>query len=82
MSLLEENKSIARRWFKLVSESNIEKICEMTAPTWRMYGGPPELHPGPDGVRELFKTIGPINQTWTIEDLIKVFIPSRLSRFS
>ena len=32
--------------------------------------GPPNLSSGPDGVRELFEIIGPIAQTWTIEDII------------
>jgi SnoaL-like polyketide cyclase len=31
---------------------------------------PVELSPGPEGVRELFRTMGPIDQTWTIEDVI------------
>ena len=42
----------------------------MTAPTWTMHGGPPGLPPGPDGVRKLFQTFGPIDQEWTIEDVI------------
>ncbi|MBD2539726.1 nuclear transport factor 2 family protein [Coleofasciculus sp. FACHB-SPT36] len=70
MSSIEGNKIIARRWFELINEHKIEDICEMTAPTWRMHGGPPELIPGPDGVRELFRTMGPIEQKWTIEDVI------------
>ena len=70
MSNLEENKIIARRWMELISEHNIEAICEMTAPNWTMHGGPPKLSQGHDGVRELFQTIGPIDQKWTIEDII------------
>ena len=42
----------------------------MTAPTWTMHGGPPELPSGAEGVRELFRQIGPIDQKWTIEDII------------
>ena len=70
MSSIEDNKIIARRWFELINEHKIEEICEMTAPTWRMHGGPPELITGPDGVRELFRTMGSIEQKWTIEDVI------------
>lgn len=70
MSSIEENKIIARRWIELISEHNIEAICEITAPTWTMHGGPPKLSQGQDGVRELFQTIGPIEQKWTIEDII------------
>ena len=70
MSSIEDNKRIAQRWLELISEHGIEEICEMTAPTWKMHGGPPELSSGPDGVRELFRQIGSIDQKWTIEDVI------------
>jgi ketosteroid isomerase-like protein len=70
MSLIENNKAIARRWFALISEHRPEEICQMTAATWTMHGGPPLLPPGPDGVRELFRHIGPIEQEWTVEDVI------------
>ena len=70
MSSIEDNKIIARRWIEFISEHRIEEICAMTAPTWTMHGGPPQLPPGPDGVRELFRLIGPIDQQWTIEDVI------------
>jgi predicted SnoaL-like aldol condensation-catalyzing enzyme len=70
MSSIEDNKTIARRFLELVSEHKIEELCEMVAPTWTMHGGPPVLPPGPDGIRELFGTIGPIDQEWTIEDVI------------
>jgi len=70
MSSIEDNKKIARRWIELISEHAIEEICEMTAPTWKMHGGPPGLSPGPDGVREIFGTFGSIDQKWTIEDVI------------
>jgi len=59
MSTIEDNKIIARQWFKLISEHRIEEICEMTDPNWKMHGGPPNLSSGPDGVRELFEIIGP-----------------------
>ena len=70
MTLLENNKATARRRIELISEYKIEEICEMTAPTWTMHGGPPNLSRGADGVRQLFQTIGPIDQQWTIEDVI------------
>lgn len=70
MSSVEDNKLIARRWLELISEHKIEEICEMTAPTWTLHGGPPGLPPGSDGVRELFRQMGPIDQRWTIEDVI------------
>ena len=71
MLSLEENKTIARRWIELVNEHKVEEVCHMTAPSWTMHGGPPGgLPPGPEGVRELFRQIGPIEQDFTIEDLI------------
>jgi hypothetical protein len=70
MSSIEDNKTIARQWLELITEQKIEEICAMTALTWTMRGGPPNLPPGPDGVRELFRIIGPIDQQWTVEDII------------
>ena len=42
----------------------------MTASNWVMHGGPPGLPPGPEGVHELFRQIGPVKQQWTLEDII------------
>src|SRR5262249_48396866 len=70
MSIIEENKRIARRWLDLISSHRIEEICDMTAPTWTMHGGPPELPAGSEGVHELFRQIGPVKQQWMIEDII------------
>ena len=70
MSSLEENRRIARRFLALVSEHDVEALCGMVAPSWMMQGGPPGLPPGPDGLRELFRTFGEIDQTWTIDDVI------------
>ncbi len=70
MSVTEANKSVARRWLDLVTQGRVEELCAMTAPSWRMHGGPPALPSGPDGIRALFATFGPIEQTWSIEDVI------------
>ena len=70
MSSIDRNKATARRWLELVSEHDVEGLCEMTAPTWTMHGGPPALPRGHEGVRVLFRTIGPVDQTWTIDDVI------------
>jgi hypothetical protein len=71
MTSMEDNKTIARRWIELVNEHKIEEVCQMTAPTWTMHGGPPGGLPrGSEGVRELFRQIGAIEQEFTIEDLI------------
>jgi hypothetical protein len=70
MSSIENNKLIALRWLNFINENKIDELCRMTAPTWRMYGGPPNLPAGPAGVHELFRTIGPIDQKFTVEDII------------
>ncbi|MGV0102585.1 Ester cyclase [Nostoc sp. DSM 114160] len=70
MSSIEDNKIIAQRWMELISEHKIEEICEITAPNWKMHGGLPGLPLGPEGVRKLFGSFGPIEQQWTIEDII------------
>ncbi len=65
-----ENKRIAVRWLELVSDGDVEQMCLLTAPTWTMEGGPPDLPTGHEGVRTLFAHIGPIDQKWTIDDVI------------
>jgi ketosteroid isomerase-like protein len=70
MSVIEENKDLARRFLELVEEHDVEAICALIAPAWRMVGGPPDLAPGPEGMRALFAGFGPIEQRWTVEDVI------------
>ena len=65
-----EIKSIAIRWLNLISEHKIDEICAMTAPGWKMHGGPVGLPVGPEGVHELFRMIGPVKQQWAIEEMI------------
>jgi hypothetical protein len=67
---IEDNKRIARRWIDLISAHQIDEICALTAPTWTMRGGPPNLPSGHAGVQALFRAIGPVEQTWTVEDVI------------
>ena len=70
MTSIDDNKRLARRWLELVSEHRVEEICALTADDWIMQGGPPALPAGPAGVRELFRTMGAIEQTWTVDDVI------------
>src|SRR5919202_3078910 len=70
MYSLERNKAVARRWLELVSDHDVDGLLALTSPTWRMTGGPPGLPPGAAGIRELFRTIGPVDQTWQIDDVI------------
>ncbi|MCE7066975.1 ester cyclase [Dyadobacter sp. CY326] len=66
MTFTPENKQIARLWLQLVSEGKVEAICALTAPTWKMHGGAPNMPEGPDGVRYLFNTFDHIDQQWTV----------------
>ena len=70
MTTIEEKKRIACKWLALISEHRLDDLCAITPPTWRMHGGPPNLPPGPEGLRILFGTFGRIEQTWTVEDVI------------
>ena len=45
-------------------------MLRTTAEDWQMHGGPPGLPTGPDGIHALIAHIGPIDQTWTIDDVI------------
>ncbi|MBE7172586.1 MAG: ester cyclase [Williamsia sp.] len=66
----ENNKIIASLFLQLVSRHNVDELCKMVSPGWRMHGGPPNLSEGPEGVRELFSTFGSIEQQWVVEDMI------------
>ena len=69
-SLIENNKEIACRFLNLVSEGNEDAICQMITPTWKMYGGPPDLPEGPEGIRKLFEHLRTVQkQLWTIDDV-------------
>src|SRR3954471_4387952 len=70
MSGLERNKALARRFLDLVSAHDVDAMTELTAPTWTMEGGPPNLPAGPEGLRQLFATFGRIEQTWTVDLVI------------
>lgn len=67
---VEANKRLAVRWLELVGDGDVDALCRLVDPTWTMEGGPPDLPPGPDGIRALFATFGEITQTWEIHDVI------------
>lgn len=69
-SQIETNKEIARRFFELVSQANIEDLCSLVSADWTMHGGLPGLPPGRDGVRKLFGSFGNIEQLWIVNDVI------------
>lgn len=39
----ENNKTIARKFLELVSEGNVDEMCNMITNDWAMIGGPPDL---------------------------------------
>ena len=69
-SELQANKDLAVGWLLNLNEGRIEAMLATTADDWQMHGGPPQLPTGPDGIRALIAHIGPIDQTWTILDVI------------
>ena len=70
MADLAQHKELARTFLDLVSAGDVEAMAELITPDWRMYGGPPNLPPGREGLQVLFGTFGPIEQTWTVDDVI------------
>lgn len=67
---MNQNKRIARNWLDYISAGDIEAICRITAPAWRMHGGLRGLPPGSEGVRKLFASFGPVRQNWSVEEVI------------
>jgi predicted ester cyclase len=70
MADLAQHKDLARTFLDLVTTGDVEELAKLITPDWRMYGGPPGLPPGEEGLRVLFGTFGPIEQTWTVDDVI------------
>ena len=70
MSTIEMNKALARHFLELAAGHDLDGLISMVTPDWTMHGGPPDLPPGPDGVRHLFEHIGRAQQRWTVEDLV------------
>src|SRR5690349_3031745 len=66
----ENNKAIARRFLELVSEHNLDALCDMITPDWKMYGGLPNLPQGPAGMRQLFEHLSTVKQVWKINDMV------------
>jgi len=66
------NKLIARTFLALISKGNVEEICRLIAPNWRMHIGLGVLGipAGPEGMRKLFENFGNIEQEWVINDVI------------
>ena len=66
----EANKALAVEFLELVGTHDLDQLCDRITPDWKMYGGPPNLPAGQEGLRLLFSTFGRITQSWSIEDVI------------
>jgi hypothetical protein len=69
---IEYNKLLACTFLALVSKGDLEEICQLIVPTWRMHIGLGVLGipAGPEGMRKLFESFGEIEQEWIINDVI------------
>jgi predicted ester cyclase len=70
MTDLAANKATAVRFLDAVTTGDVDTLLTLITPDWRMTGGPPGLPHGAEGIHALFASIGPIEQTWTVEDVI------------
>ena len=67
---LEFHKGIAREFLTCVSEARVDKLCNMITENWVMHGGLPGIKRGPEGIRQLFRSFGEIDQEWKTEMVI------------
>jgi predicted ester cyclase len=70
MTDLTANKAVAVRFLDAVTAGDIGTLLSLITPDWQMTGGPPGLPRGAEGIHALFAAIGPIEQTWTFDDVI------------
>jgi hypothetical protein len=64
------NKALAVEFLDRIAAHDLGALVELVTPDWTMHGGPPDLPPGPEGLRTLFGTFGRIRQSWTVDDVI------------
>ena len=67
---LAANKALAVGWLLDLNQGRLDAMLRTTADDWQMHGGPPQLPSGQAGLRSLVAHIGPIDQTWAIDDVI------------
>jgi len=65
-----ENKATAVRFLDAVTAGDVDTLLTLITPDWQMTGGPPGLPRGAEGIHALFASIGPVDQTWTVDDVI------------
>ncbi len=64
------NKALGQRFLELVGDHDVDGLCGLITDDWAMWGGPPALPHGPEGLRTLFATFGTVRQSWVIDDVI------------
>ena len=64
------NKALGRRFLELVGDHDVDGLCGLITDDWAMWGGPPALPRGPEGLRTLFATFGTVRQSWVVDDVI------------
>ena len=64
------NKALGQRFLELVGDHDVDGLCGLITDDWAMWGGPPALPRGPEGLRTLFATFGTVRQSWVIDDVI------------
>jgi hypothetical protein len=69
-SSIEHNKHIARKFLQLVTDNNVEEMCDIITPDWKMYGTLQNLANGPAGIRELCEQMARLEQAWAIDHVI------------
>lgn len=67
---LAATKALALDWLRQLSRGDFDAMLATTADDWQMHGGPPALPGGRAGLLALIEHIGPIDQTWAIDDVI------------
>ena len=70
--IIDNNKVIAQKFLKLVSEGNMAEVSKVISPSWKMHIGlgKAEIPSGHEGIRKLFESFGEIKQEWIINDMI------------
>ena len=64
------NKALGQRFLELVGDHDVDGLCGLITDDWAMWGGPPALPRGPEGLRTLFATFGTVRQSWVVDDVI------------
>ncbi len=64
------NKALGQRFLEFVGVHDVDGLCGLITDDWAMWGGPPALPRGPEGLRTLFATFGTVRQSWVVDDVI------------